>query len=138
MNAVFTAPEPTLTSIVVDGRDYTRDVVRVLERRQAADFQRAERELAAAHRAGGERYFIQGENGKAVGAVDMIFHPVHIGPLLNKFGGDHKCLEDKSVQRDYLKQFPAAKVRSRSRKIQVGFTGGTTRFGARITFRKTY
>lgn len=122
--------------IVVRGRDFTREVVQVLEERQAKDFARAERELAAAHRAGGERHTVRTADGDG-GEVRHVIHPVHVGMLVNKFG-THKCLEDGGVMRDYLKQFPAARVRSRSKKLTVGWRGGTSRYGVRVTFRKTY
>lgn len=134
---IFTGPDPFRAErIVVRGRDFTGEVVQVLERRQARDFHRAERELAAAHRAGGERKTIRGRNGDG-GEVQAMIHPVHAGMLVSKFGGDPRCLSDKSVIADYQKQFPAAKVRSRSGRVQVGWRG-TTRWGKSLTFRKVY
>jgi len=135
---IFTGPDPFRAErIVVRGRDYTADVVQVLERRQAESFHRAERELAAAHRAGGERKTLRGRNGNG-GEVTGVIHPVHAAMLVSKFGGDARCLNDKSVIADYEKQFPAAKVRSRSSRVQVGWRGGSTRWGKTITFRKVY
>ena len=137
MSEPFTAPLNFFNEgIVVRGRDFTREVVQVLEKRQARDFARAERDLAAAHRAGGERSTIHTKDGDG-GEVHHVMHPVHAAMLVNKFG-THRCLEDKGVMKDYLKQFPAARVRSRSRKIQVGFRGSGTRFGVRVRFRKVY
>jgi hypothetical protein len=137
MSEPFTAPLNFFNEgVVVKGRDFTREVVQVLEKRQAKAFNRAERELAAANRAGGERATIRTRDGDG-GEVHHVIHPVHAAMLVNKFG-THRCLEDKGVVKDYLKQFPAARVRSRSRKIQVGFRGGQSKFGARITFRKVY
>jgi hypothetical protein len=122
--------------IVVRGVDYTTEVVSVLHRRHQSDMARAERELAAAHRAGGERFFLDSSDGDG-GEVAHVMHPVHAGALVAKFG-THECLEDKSVIKDYLAQFPSARVKSRSRKPKVGYRGGRTRFGSRITFRKIY
>lgn len=138
MSTLFTGTDPFRTdAIVVRGVDFTREVVQTLERRQAADFARADRELAAAHRAGGERTSLRGRNGDG-GEVQCMIHPVHAGMLVSKFGGDARCLSDPGVLADYQKQFPAARVRSRSRRIQVGWRGGRSRFGTRITFRKVY
>jgi hypothetical protein len=122
--------------IVVRGVDYTAEVVQCLERRVARDMRRAERDLAEAHRQGGNRYFIESADGNG-GEVRHVMHPVHAGALVAKFG-THECLDDPSVIRDYLKQFPAARVRSRGRKPRIGWRGGSSRFGSRITFRKTY
>lgn len=132
---IFIGSERIPERIVVRGVDYTSEVVQVLERRQAGALQRADRELRAANRAGGERRTIRGKNGDG-GEVTHVIHPVHAAMLVNKFG-DAKCLSDPEITRDYLKQFPAAKVKSTSRKIQVGWRGNT-RFGKRISFHKVY
>jgi hypothetical protein len=136
MPDIFIGREPVPERIVVRGVDYTREVVQVLERRQAGDLQRADRELKAAHRAGGERRTINGKNGGG-GEVTHVIHPVHAAMMVNKFG-DAQCLSDPGITKDYLKQFPAAKVRSRSQRIQVGWRGGSSKWGKNITFRKVY
>jgi len=136
MSEIFIGREPVPERIVVRGVDFTREVVQVLERRQAADLRRADRDLKAAHRAGGERRTIHGKNGDG-GEVTHVIHPVHAAMLVNQFG-DARCLSDAGIMKDYVKQFPAARVRSRSRKIQVGWNGGSSKWGKHITFRKVY
>ena len=137
MSDIFIGREPLPERIVVRGRDFTQEVVQVLERRQAASFARAERELAAAQRAGGERTAVYSKGSGNGGGVTAMIHPVHAAMLVNKFGSA-ECLSDAGVMRDYQKQFPASKVRCKSSKLQVGWTGGSGRVGKNSTFRKTY
>ncbi len=137
MDGIFIGREPIPERIIVRGRDFTSEVVQVLERRQASAMKRAERELAAAHRAGGERRTHYSKTSGNGGEVTAMIHPVHAAMMVNKFGSA-ECLSDRGVIRDYQKQFPASRVRSRSARAQVGWTGGSGRVGRNSTFRKTY
>lgn len=137
MSNIFIGREPIPERIVVRGRDFTSEVVQVLERRQAAAMKRAESELAAAHRAGGERKTYYSKTSGNGGEVTAMIHPVHAAMMVTKFGSA-ECLSDPEVIRDYQKQFPASKVRCRSAKTQVGWTGGSGRVGKNSTFRKIY
>lgn len=93
-------------------------------------------QMAQAAKAGGERRFIQGQDGDG-GEVKMMIHPISYHYWGQRLG--YECWDqDSDFVREYLRDNPAARVRSRGEHLQVQVGGlGTVaaRFGR---FHKTY
>lgn len=113
-----------------------KEVIAILELWQNQRRKLAMAEMRQMAAAGGERRFLQGSEGDG-GEVKMMIHPISYHYWGQRLG--YECWDqDSDFVREYLRDNPAARVRSRGEHLQVQVGGlGTVaaRFGR---FHKTY
>lgn len=109
------------------GERVMKDVARILHDRQMQKVKVAERVQRLAASAGGERRTLPN------GEVKMMIHPTFYHHWGQRLG--YECWEDEQFVREILRDNPECRVKSRSRKIQVGYQGLS---GSTKRFTKTY
>lgn len=92
------------------------DVRRELEARLLAKRARCEREMALAAKANGERKILRGREGDG-GEVKMMIHPASYHYWGQRLG--YECWEDPQFCREYLRDNPAARVRTRTDRLTI-------------------
>ena len=83
-----------------------------LEYRQRKKHQLAITRMAAANRAGGERRMMRDGNGRSSGYTEMMIDPISYHYWGQRLG--YECWEDRQFRREYLRDNPAARVKTTS------------------------
>lgn len=96
--------------------DMTEAVMAVLWRREQAKQRHIRQECAQMAKAGGERRHVTDRDGG--GEVTMQIHPASFHYWGRRLG--YECWDDAQFCREYLRDNEYARVKSRSKKIQVG------------------
>ena len=94
------------------------EVIAVLAGYERARIVKACAQIRQAAKAGSERKFIADEAGNG-GEVTMQIHPTSFHNWGQKLG--YQCWEDKQFCAEYLRDNPAARVKSRNAKPNVGW-----------------
>lgn len=104
--------------IVIKGvGDITDEVMAKLREQRALAVLRATKIMDLAAKAGRERFHVG--DSEVGGHVNMMIHPTFYHAFGRKWGYD--CWRDKEFVQHTLKANPQCRVKSRSRKPQVGF-----------------
>ena len=91
-----------------------------LARREAEKFAKMRKEMILAQRGGGVRRMLD-DRGEGGGFVEYMVHPVSYHYWGRRLG--YECWDDKSFVREYLRDNPAARVKSMSNRTTVTVAG---------------
>lgn len=112
-----------------------RDIREILRAWDLARQDKAAKEMAAAAATHGERRFLEAPDGFG-GQVGMMVHPASFHYWGQRLGYD--CWKDPQFVREYLRDNPAARVRSHARQTTVVVPEVSPTLAARRKFSKRY